>query len=185
MESSLAANTRKLYSRIWSEFRNFCASHLQVQDAIIPVSISTLSLFLASLFMKGYAPSTLFTYNSAVSYMHKLNGLPDPGSSVFIQKMLQGAKKSRIQVDNRLPITKSILYRLVLALNKTCSLPYYQSLYKAMFVTAFFGLLRVGEITKNLNDKESHCLQLSDIKMQDQGFFNSFSVVQALSSWTS
>jgi len=28
----------------------------------------------------------------------------------------------------------------------------------------------MGEVTKNLNDKDSHCLQFSDIAMQDQGF---------------
>ena len=88
--------------------------------------------------------------------------------------MLQGAKKSRIQVDDRLPITKSILFRLVLALNNTCAISYYQSLYKAMFVVAFYGLLRVGEITKKINDKDSHCLQYSDIAMQDQSFSINF-----------
>lgn len=86
----------------------------------------------------------MFTYNSAISYMHTLNDLPDPASSVFIQKMLQGAKKSIIQVDNMLPITKSILFRFVLALNSTCGIPYYQKLYKVMFVLAFYALLRVG-----------------------------------------
>lgn len=93
MESSLAENTRKLYNRIWSELRTFCASQLQVQDANIPVSFSTLSLFLSSLFVKGDAPSTMFTYDSAISYMHKLNGLTDPASSVFIQKNVTRCEK--------------------------------------------------------------------------------------------
>ena len=64
------------------------------------------------------------------------------------KKMLQGTKKSIIQVDNSLPKTKTILFRLVLALNSTCGILYYQSLFKVMFVVAFYGLLRVGKITK-------------------------------------
>jgi membrane-bound ClpP family serine protease len=72
------------------------------------LSIFTLVFFLTYLFDKGYAPSTMITYNSAISYVHKLNGLIDPANSVFIQKMLQGAKKTRVKIDNRLPITKSI-----------------------------------------------------------------------------
>jgi hypothetical protein len=56
---------------------------------------------LAYLFDKGYAPFTMITYNSAISYVHKLNGLIDPANSVFIQKMFQGAKKTRVRILNR------------------------------------------------------------------------------------
>jgi hypothetical protein len=84
MDSSLAESTRKLYNKLWSELTNFCMVQLHEQDSHPPISISTLSLFLTYLLDKGYAPSTMITYNSAISYVHKLNGLIDPGNSVFI-----------------------------------------------------------------------------------------------------
>jgi hypothetical protein len=44
----------------------------------IPVSISTLALYLAYLHNKGYAGSTISSYNSAVGYYHKLENVADP-----------------------------------------------------------------------------------------------------------
>jgi hypothetical protein len=51
--------------------------------------------------------------------------------------MLEGAKKTRVKIDNRLPITKSIWDRLAISVDSVCSVPYYQQLYKAMFLVAF------------------------------------------------
>jgi hypothetical protein len=84
----------------------------------------------------------MITYNSAISYVHKLNGLNDPANSVFIQKMFQGAKKTRMRIDNRLQITKSILDSLVISVKSVFSVPYHQQLYKAMFLVAFFGFFK-------------------------------------------
>jgi hypothetical protein len=170
MDSSLAESTRKLYNKIWLELTNLCMVQLHEQDSHHPISISTLSLFLTYLFDKGYAPSTMITYNSAISYVHKLNGLIDPANSVFIQKMLQGAKKTRVKIDNRLPITKSILDRLVISVNSVCSVPYYQQLYKAKILVAFFGFLRIGEMTTSASNMQNHCLLLSNIEFHSFGF---------------
>lgn len=128
----------------WEEFTSFCKSYLSAEDANLPVSINSLSFFLAFLFSKGYAPATFSSYNSAISYVHKLNNVQDPASSFFISKLLHGARKKRNHIDSRLPITKSILHRLVMALDHTCYNPYYQKLYKSMFVVAFHAFLRVG-----------------------------------------
>lgn len=159
-----------MYKRVWDELKCFCSAKLASEDANLPVSVATLSLFLASLFAKGYAPSTLTSYNSAIGYLHKLNGLEDPSSSVFIIKFLQGARKTRAHVDTRLPITISILHKLVAALNTIASNVYYKTLYQSMFLTAFYGLLRVGEMTTFPNDKTTHCLKFRDIERHALGF---------------
>lgn len=114
MGSSLAGSTKHLYLKIWTDFNKFCVDHLSATDAVLPIPINTLSLYLASLFIRGYAPLTICTYNSALSYWHKLNNAQDPTSSFFILKLLQGAKWRRIRFDS---ITRSILNRLVTALN--------------------------------------------------------------------
>ena len=174
MDASLADSTKIQYKKVWNEFTLFCSEKLLKSDANLPVSINTLSLFLASLFQKGYAPASICTYNSAISYFHKLHNMQDPASSFFIVKMLHGARKTRPCFDSRLPITRSILQRLISALNHTCSNPYYQAMYKAMFSIAFYGFLRVGEITKNLGNNSSHCLQVSDIHQNTDGFSITF-----------
>lgn len=174
MTSALSGSTRKLYNRVWAELTNFCASYLHVSEAELPITITTLSLFYAHLFNKGYAPATLCTFNSAIGYFHKINNVQDPASSFFISKMLHGAKRSRPQFDCRLPITRPILHRLLEALPHVCSLPYYQTLYCSMFLVAFYALLRIGQITRNQNQQNSHCLRLSNVHSIPSGFILQF-----------
>ena len=83
IDSSLAKSTTKMYIIIWNEFKTFCSSYLDIETDRIPIFISTLSVFLASLFQKCLAAATLSTYNSAIGYVHKLNGVQDPTTSFF------------------------------------------------------------------------------------------------------
>ena len=99
----------------------------------------------------------------------------DPTSSFFIMKLLQGAKRRRIRFDSRLPITGSILNRLVTALNQKCSNPFYQRLCKAMYLLAFYGFLRLGKITeRSQGSLDSHCLKYSDVVVQQNHILISF-----------
>jgi hypothetical protein len=41
MGASLAADTRKMYDRIWTDFKVFCSHVLTISDAQLPVFIST------------------------------------------------------------------------------------------------------------------------------------------------
>lgn len=172
VDASLSEDTKKSYNRIWLDFLNFCNTFLSISEASLPITVATLSLYMAYLHEKGFAASTLYTYNSAIAYFHKIRGLHDPYNSFYIGKLLQGAKRLRPSKENRLPITLAILHRLVTALDHTCSTTYNQILFKCMFLTAFYGLLRIGEITTNtINGKNTkHCLHLSDIEQATIGF---------------
>ena len=75
-----------------------------------------------------------------------------------------------MKIDNRLPITKSILDRLVISVKSVCSVPYYQQLYKAKILVAFFGFLRIGEMTTSASNMQNHCLLLSNIEFHSFGF---------------
>jgi len=164
-----------MYNRIWENFCGFCKTYLIVADSNLPVTITTLSLYLAHLHNKGLASSTISSYNSAVGFFHKLHNLADPSNSFFILKLLQGIKKTNPSFDNRLPITLPILKKLVDILPVSCSSYYYSVLYKAMFLLAFYGFLRIGEITRNdQNEGKNHCLQLQDVKAVSDGFIISF-----------
>lgn len=59
MGDSLAADMRKMYDRIWTDFKVSCSHVLTISDAQLPVSISTLSLYLAYFHETGFAASTL------------------------------------------------------------------------------------------------------------------------------
>lgn len=135
-----------------------------------PVSIHTISLYIAHLFERGLAHSTILSYNSAMSYWHKVKNVCDPTDSFFVIKILQGIKRERPSFDCRLPITQHILNRLVIALDLTCSNLYYRTMYKTMYLLAFYAFLRLGEITQSSVKVKGHCLQISNIFMERDKF---------------
>ena len=75
-----------------------------------------LALFVAFLHGKGYAPSTVETYMSAISFIHKLNRAGDPASDFLVRKAIQGLHKARSTADSQLPISLPVLHKLVDAL---------------------------------------------------------------------
>jgi hypothetical protein len=77
----------------WNDFQNFCSRVLSSQESVLPISISTLSLYLAFLHDKGYSASTIASYNSAIGYYHTLGGFPVLTASFYITKLLQGTKR--------------------------------------------------------------------------------------------
>ena len=70
-------------------------------------------LFVAYLFDLKYAASTVNTYVSALSYSHKLSGFPDPSKAFVVVQILKGYGKLGTRLDSRLPITVSILHKLI------------------------------------------------------------------------
>jgi hypothetical protein len=66
---------------------------------------AVLALFVAHLYNKRYASSTVNTYVSALGYLHKLSGSADPTKVFYIMQMLKGYLKLGCRLDTRLPIT--------------------------------------------------------------------------------
>lgn len=64
-----------------------------------------------------------------------------------MQKILAAHSKLYSTPDVRLPITRGVLQRLVLALNDTNSSAYQRLLFQTMFLVAFYGFFPVGELT--------------------------------------
>ena len=117
----------------------------------LPISVHKIMLYIGFLSNRPVAPATMSTYISAIGYVHRIRGHYDPTSHPAVQKMLAATHKLNPRVDTRLPITIIILKRLVSALNDTVSNPYIRLLFHAMYIIAFFGLMRVGEITRAKN----------------------------------
>lgn len=115
-----------------------------------------LALFIAYMYDRHYAPSTVSTYVSAVGYCHKLSGFPDPTKAFFIIQMLKGYGKLGSHLDSRLPITLPILHRILGSSAHFCRTPYDSCLFQAMCSLAFFACMWVGEITlTTTNDRSS------------------------------
>lgn len=165
IHNAIAPSTRSNYNRAWDLFQ-ICMSNLNVpfcQIQSLPVSTEHLLLFIGYLHIEGYAPSTMLTYMSAISYVHKLKGLQDNTTEFVIQKALCGAMKLKPTSDPRLPITRCILQKMNLAFEQTVDNPYLRTMFKAMSVVSFFALMRVGEVTTDTNGEVS--INLNQIQL--------------------
>ena len=116
-------------------------------NSTIPFCQSILALFVAYLYQHNYASSTVQSYLSAIGYLHKLAGFPDPSKSFLMVQILKGYGKVGARQDSRLPITPAILNRLMHASDTFCVSPHKRALFQAMCALAFHAFLRVGEIT--------------------------------------
>lgn len=133
--------------------------------AVLPLSVTHVSLFVAYLHHQKMAPKSISTCLSALGYVHKIQGFPDPTSAFLISKLVAGAYRLEPSVDVRLPITVPILNRLLAALEHVTVSHYERCLFQAMFLLAFNAFARIGEITTNRLSKESRVLQFSDISI--------------------
>ena len=146
---SVAPSSYQLYKRAWNLFKH-CLAYIQgtqAAPASIPLSVNQVAIYVSFLHKHGYAATSIVSFTSAIGYVHRISNVSDPTSSLFIQKLLSATLKLRTTFDPRLPITLLILQQLVDCLPTTVSSFVHQKLLRAMFVVAFFGLMRVGEIT--------------------------------------
>ena len=133
----------------------------------LPVPPATLALFVAYLFNRKYASSTVNTYVSAIGYFHRLAGLQDHIKTFYIAEMLKGYGKISRKLDSRLPITLPILFRITEACESFCVSHFQSCLFKAMCSMAFFAFLRIGEITVYKRESvNENLLQLDQVFRQ-------------------
>ena len=117
--------------------------------------------FIAHLHKLGYSGSTITTHVSAISYYHKMLGTNDPTKQFIVTKLLSGASKLQTGSMIRLPITISILKRLVNTVSELGVSTYDSHLIKSMFMLAFYAFLRIGELTYQGKTCSPHVLQVT------------------------
>jgi len=143
-------------------YEQFCQEYFPAVQ-IFPSTHIMLSSFISYLFLRNYQPSTIASYVSAVTFVHKINALPDPANSFLIKKILKGTQNLRPTSDMRLPITRDILQKLINALPVVIRDNFNRALLQAMMTFAYFCFLRIGEIAvKN----EQKVIQRGDIKLE-------------------
>ena len=154
-KSSLQPSSIPTYQRAWRLVYKIFTKIFHSVSKPFPIAPYTLALFIAFMYDKKYAPSTVSSYVSALGYSHKFLGLADPTKAFFIIQILKGYGKIGSRLDSRLPITLPVLNR-ILESSAQLTITHYQSLqFRAMCSIAFFAFLRIGEITYN-SSKDAH-----------------------------
>ena len=163
MHSAISPGSRKTYEQARNHFLDFSTRYCGTAFPQLPLSVSDIVLFVADLSAKKLAPSTISTYISALSYVHKIGSFSDPTRAFVVQKIMSAQSRLCSKPDIRLPITRSTLHKLVLALSHTITPAYQILLFQTMFLVAFYGFFRVGELTIKTPERRHSVLQFQSL----------------------
>ena len=151
-----------MYQRAWVVFHQFYAQFYACTDPQVPLPLTCIPLFISYLSFRKLASSTIKSYLSAISYVHKLKGLHDPTKSFLVEKLLTALSRQQ-PLDIHLPITRPVLHGLLHSLSFSNSSAFQRSLFSAMFLVAFYGLFRIGELATKSTRFASSVIQYSDL----------------------
>lgn len=121
--------------------------------------------FLAFSASKDLAYSTAKVNLSALSHNLHMLGLDNPFKTLIVQKMLAGLRKTKPVKDIRSPITYQLLLKILQVLPTVTQSKYEHLLFGSAFSVAFFGLLRISELTSAPNNNNKNVLHLSDLQL--------------------
>ena len=99
------------------------------------------------------------------SFYHKIHSLQDPTAAFVIRKLL-GFKRAHKRHDLRAPITETILRKICNTLPSICYSEYECNLFKAAYLLAFFGLLRVSEVVFTSQIQANRPLLFADVQVE-------------------
>ena len=141
LDASLSDLTTKAYQKSITMFHQFSHSELHL-TRWFPATTTAIVSYIAFCFQKGYAPSSVTSVISAISYVHKMHNLAVPTATFVVRKFLHGATKLRTSFDQRTPVTKLILHQLVHSTPHISDCYYHNVLTAAMYLLAFHAFLR-------------------------------------------
>lgn len=162
---SISGNTTKSYKTALAKFYQFCTLY---SIPSVNISVHTLTLFISFLSFQSLAPTTIASHIAALAFHFKVHAQPDPTSAFVVKKQLKGLKQGRTPADIRLPITAAVLQKILNALQAVTVNSYDHKLFAAMYTLAYFGFLRVSELTaasRSTPVNLSKTILCSDIKL--------------------
>ena len=149
--ASLAPSSRVLYAKSVMRLQRVALS-LAAPQTWFPASALLICIFIAHLLDAGLAPATVYSTLSAVSFFHKLFSFPDPTTDFIVKRMMIGGLKLNPSVDDRLPISLSMLHMLCDSCVHVTVSSFSADMLRSMYLLMFHGFLRVGEVTKSHNN---------------------------------
>jgi len=162
IKHALKDSTRATYNCSQRKFLQFCYDY---GFEALPVEEDTLIGFVSHLHNRGLKGSSIQVYLAAVKSLHTHTGLPYPENMSRLTLALRGAKVLSLPPVRKLPITFSVLCKLM----NNLSYRQDKELIQCAMAVAFFGCLRAGELCisdKEVFDSTKH-LCVKDVK-----FFN-------------
>ena len=138
-------STRQNYYLIWKSFNTF----LLRLDEMPSSWEEKLTLFVGYLVDQKKQSSTVKSYISAIKAVLLEEGVKLSEDHYLWNSLTRACRYMNDKVKLRFPIHKKLLNVLLSQLEQLFAFqPYLLKLYKAMFSAAYYGMFRIGEITK-------------------------------------
>ena len=149
-------STSRMYFKVWRQFNNFIVR----LDRIPATWEDKLQLYCAYLIDAGGQSSTVKSYVSAIKSVLKIDGYILDDKKMLLNSLEQSCRLVNDRVRKRFPIRIGLLEMLLFELERLFSRqPYLEAMYKSVFVLAYYGLFRIGELTSSqhaIKDKDIH-----------------------------
>ncbi len=141
---SKSENTRRVYTRAWAEFAEYCVWRRQ---RALPASPTAVVGFLSFLADAGACVSTIRQKLAAISWVHKLKKLPQPSQFAEVSTLLEGVTRTRARSRKhkaaKVVLDRELLGQLLAAIDA----PHPTDLRdRALLLVDYFGLLRRSEV---------------------------------------
>ena len=139
-------STRMNYHGVWKSFSNFYLK-LDVKPKSWDDRITLLVAFLIHTKKKS---TTIKSYVSALRATLKSEGICMNHDNAVLATLIKACKLKNNTIQTRLPIRKGLLGILINSLDKYYNTPqpYLVILFKALLAMTYFGMFRVGKVTK-------------------------------------
>lgn len=141
--NSLAPSTWANYNAAWSLWTVFLTS-LGFPSSCI--SETLVLRFLDFLMQRNYSYSHIVKILAGISFFFKSRGFPPCSSFFLVKQSLKGYRKHSYRSDTRVPVTFSLLRRLMAASAFVCYSTAEALLFKVSFSLLFFGAFRISEL---------------------------------------
>ena len=152
--------TKKNYYSVWKTFNEFYI-HLDIKPK---EWADRLTLFIGYLIeFKKVKSQTVRSYISAIKTVLKDDGIEIQEDAYLLSSLVRACKYKNDTINTRLPIQKSLLIE-ILKFTEDYYIQqgqfYLSVLFKALFISAYFGLFRVSEITMTSSE---HAVRVTDV----------------------
>ena len=151
------SSTQKVYYQVWKSFNQFFI-RLDVKPKKWE---DRLVLYVGHLVDQQRKSTTIKSYISAIRYVLRQDGVELDRNSTLLTSLTKACQLKNDTVKTHLPIQIKLVQLLVKSLEKYYQnnpQPYLTKLYRALFLTAYYGLFRIGELASS-----EHCVKVKDV----------------------
>ena len=155
----LRETSKLTYHNVWKNFNDFI-----IDFNLVPLSWEKKLVFFCTYLVEEckVQSSTLKTYISAIKSTLLSDGYLLSDDQLLLNCITRTCRKRNDRIYNRMPIGKNLLDVMLLEVERKYSdnQPYLEILYKVAFLLAYYGLLRVSELTLT---SSKHAIKAQDI----------------------